>query len=147
MKRAVATESQEQRAVVEWWATYCKLVFLPEFLLFSVPNAQKFMSLARNPHAALAAVRKEGHRDGVPDLFLAVPKNEKFQIHQAGHTPVGFTQPLFAGLFLEMKRKGEKPNETQAAFHLELRKRGYNVIVAQGFEEARRAITEYLGKL
>jgi hypothetical protein len=131
----IPTEAAEQSAVIDWWSRYAPAHGLDERLLFSVPNAQKFMSKARNIHAAYAQIKKEGHRDGIPDLFLAVPMS----------MPPPLSAVLFSGMFCEMKRIGGKASAEQLEMATVLRSRGYNVVIAEGAQEAIRAITAYLG--
>ncbi len=55
-----------------------------------------------------------------------------------------FMATLFPGLFIELKRKGGKASPEQLEMADFLRRAGYNVVIAQGFDEARRAIEAYL---
>ena len=129
-----ALETDEQQAVIKWWTSYCKTRGLPEFLLFSIPNGSVLAGDARHRAIQMARLKREGLRAGCPDLFLAAPKIDKDFVPASA---------LFFGLFIEMKRIGETPNENQRAFHSVLRFQGYNVIVAQGADEAIRALKVY----
>lgn len=124
------SEHDSQRAVCDWWRLACKGYGLPEFALFAVPNGG-----ARHP-AVGRKMKAEGVRAGVPDLFLAVPR----RFPAAEETP-GFA---FIGLFVEMKRRPNKPSAEQEAVILYLRKRGYHVVVAYSAEESIKAISAYL---
>lgn len=137
-KRAIhASETAEQQAVIFWWSVYCKTRGLDERLLVAIPNAQKFMSKARNVHAAYARAKAEGLRGGFPDLMLALP-----MVRDAW--PKAGERMVFASLFIEMKKKGApKPSPEQASYHLLLRKIGFNAVVSVGADEAIRAIKEY----
>ena len=80
-------------------------------------------------HIAVASkLKAEGVRKGAPDLFLAMPRDDA------------------SGLFLEMKRKPNKPTQEQIDMIAYLRTAGYDVCVCYGFDEAVRAIEGYLGK-
>ena len=132
-KAPIPTEHQEQAAVIQWWAVYAAAHRLDVRLLMAIPNAQKFMSLAKNMHAALATVRAEGFRDGAPDLLLAksamVPTSELLAYH---------------GLFIEVKRLDGKLSADQHSFGLLLQSQGYAWVVAKGAGEAIKAIEAYL---
>lgn len=126
-KAAMPTEHAEQVAVIQWWAIYAAAHKIDARLLMAIPNAQKFMSLARNMHAALATIRAEGFRDGVPDLLLAVPILKRH------------------GLFVELKRLDGKLKAEQHSFGMLLQSQGYAWAMAKGAKEAIRAISAYLG--
>jgi hypothetical protein len=90
-------------------------------LMFAVPNGGK-------RHIGTGVkLKKEGVKSGVPDIFLAVPKNGK------------------NGLFIEMKVNKNKPSKNQLWWIHSLRAEGYAVGVCWGFDEARDAIIKYLG--
>ena len=129
----IPTEHAEQTAVIQWWAIYAAAHKIDVRLLLAIPNAQKFMSLAKNMHAALATVRAEGFRDGAPDLLLAksamVPTSELLAYH---------------GLFIEVKRLDGKLSADQHSFGLLLQSQGYAWVVAKGAGEAIKAIEAYL---
>lgn len=116
------TEHSEQCALVKWWALECKRFGIPENLLFAIPNGG-----ARSAVTG-ATLKAEGVRAGIPDLFLAVSS--------AGEN----------GLFIEMKRRrGGIVSERQKEMKSHLEKFGYSVAVCRGFDEARKAILEYIG--
>ena len=77
--KPVASEHQEQSAVISWWALAHRQYGLPEFALFAIPNggARDVITGAR--------LKAEGVRRGVVDLMLAKPNG------------------TFSGLFIEMK--------------------------------------------
>lgn len=148
-KIPLPTEHAEQVAVCQWWESYCGTRKLHANLLFAIPNAQKFMSKARNMHAAYAHAKAEGLREGTPDLMLAGPKFRKGaklppMKGDSPYIPIHFIDVEFCGLFIEMKRKGEKARPEQIAFADMLRRQGYSVVIAQGADEAIRAICGYL---
>lgn len=116
----LATEDQEQRALIDWWALACRTYKLPEFALYAVPNGGW-----RHP-ATAARLKGQGVRAGVPDLFLAVPRG------------------TFHGLYIEMKRTDGKPTAYQLAFIAYALATGYDARVCHGFETAQVAIAAYL---
>ena len=73
--------------------------------LFAIPNGG-----ARDKVTG-GKLKAEGVRAGVPDLFLAVPSG------------------MFAGLFLELKVKPNRPRTNQMEWMQRLRQRGYKVVV------------------
>lgn len=80
--------------------------------------------VTRSPGARLKA---EGVVAGVPDVFLASPRQG------------------FHGLYIEMKRqKGGRLESSQKDIIARLRQAGYRVEVCKGWWEAREAIENYL---
>lgn len=112
------TESQEQKALFEWWqrtpySRYC--------VMYHIPNG------GRRDAVTGARLKAEGVVAGVPDIFLAVPWRG------------------FAGLYIELKRqKGGKVSEAQEDVIAMLRRAGYRVEVCKGWTAAREAIERYL---
>ena len=121
MRTLEARETQEQQAVMEWWAYACHRWKLEEFDLFHIPNE------GTGSRARGVLQKRQGLRPGCPDLMLSCPAGP------------------YHGLFVEMKRaKRGKPSEEQLNFHARLARRGYAVAVCHGAEEAIRSITHYL---
>lgn len=116
------TEHQEQALLIDWFDHYAPTKGIDPRCLMAIPNAGK------RSFAAAAWLRAEGLRPDAPDLFLAVPTR------------------LFPGLFIEMKRRGQKARPGQVEYASVLRRAGYNAIIAAGFEEAQRAIRAYVEK-
>jgi hypothetical protein len=115
------TEHEEQAAFCLWAALQAKQE--PALgLLFAIPNGGKrSIKTAR-------ALRAEGVRAGVPDLFLPVARGG------------------YNGCFVEMKRsKGGSLSREQAAFFAELRLQGFAVLVCKGAQEAQDGVLDYLG--
>lgn len=111
------SESHQQAACVAWFrAQY------PEYslLLYAVPNGGK-----RSGREAAQFVR-EGVLSGVPDLVLAVPKNE------------------YHGLYIEQKVKGNTTTDNQRLVMHALTLQGYKCAVVFSIEEFQQVITEYL---
>ena len=86
--------------------------------IFAIPNGGK------RPGATAWAMKAEGQSPGVPDL--QVPE---------------------WGLWIEMKRqKGAKISDEQAAWILYLQKIGQRVIVAYGFDDAKKQLEAFLAE-
>lgn len=133
-ERSVApSEHAEQCAVIDWWAHACKGYGLPEFALFAIPNGG-----ARHPVVA-SKLKAEGVRAGVPDLFLAKPI---VMVHQSAVSR--HLETTAHGLWIEMKRRPNKPSAEQEAVILYLRQRGYHCVIAWNADEAIRTIKAYL---
>lgn len=118
-KPTVPTEHQEQAAFFAWWRMWAAK--LP-VMAFAIPNGG-----ARNTVTG-AMLKQEGVTAGIPDVFVAWPRNGK------------------AGLFLEFKRRsGGKVSDEQAAAMKRLALAGYDCRVVRGWDEARRAVEQYAG--
>ena len=117
------SEHSEQTLVIAWFSLACKRFKLPPFSLFAIPNA------AKRSFALAAMLKAEGMRAGIPDLFLAARS--------------GRDQSAM-GLFIEMKRKPNKPSAEQLEVIDYLRRAGYHCVIAWNADEAIRAITAYL---
>jgi len=127
-KKPVLSEYAEQKAVIDWWAIFCKTRGLDERLLFAIPNGTHLAGNSQARAIKMNMLKRQGLRVGCPDLMLAVRNYS-----------------LFWGLFIEMKRIGGKAEEHQIDYCDLLRRQGYNVVIAQGSEEAIRAIKAYVG--
>jgi len=128
-----ASEHQEQVAVIQWWALACKRYGLPEFALMAVPNA------AKRSYALARYMKSEGLRSGVPDLFLAYPRRMVHQSAVSRHI-----ETPFCGLWIEMKRKPNKPSAEQNAIIGWLGLNTYMARVCYSAQEAIDAIKAYL---
>jgi len=135
----VPTETQEQSALIQWWAMYAASRKIDQRLLLSIPNGAVLAGDARRRAMQMARLKREGLRPGVPDLMLAIPRVERH-----GRDANGWPVTIFNGLFVEMKRIGGKPTKDQLEMADLLRRQGYNVVIAEGYDEARRAIEGYL---
>lgn len=114
-------EHKEQVTLMQWWAMACHQFGVSEQCLFAIPNGGQ-----RNVITG-AQLKAEGVRAGVPDLFLAVPK-------QQNH-----------GLFIEMKKaKGGHVSEAQKGMISMIQELGYACHVCHGWIEAKDAIERYL---
>lgn len=122
----IGSESAEQQRLFLWWRMEgCRTYAVSPELLFAIPNGGR-----RNSWTG-ARMKREGLTAGIPDVFLAWPKNG---LH---------------GLFLELKRpKGSstqgRVSKAQKAALSTLLAAGYGCVVAYGYSEARKAIEDYL---
>ncbi len=126
-------EDSEQRAVIAW----AKLVSIPPGLalyagaklgdyLFAIPNGG-----ARNRIEAARLVGL-GVRAGVSDLFFSFPSPDT---------------PYKHGLYIEMKAPkphASRVTDKQIVFLSRMAGAGYETTVCYGFDEARRAFSDYL---
>jgi hypothetical protein len=109
MTALVATESQEQAALVSWF----RCTF-PGTLILSIPNGAHLAGSGPIRAMKMAKLKREGLTPGVPDLFI--PEWE---------------------LWVEMKRtKGGRLSDEQETIIGYLRNIGQRVIVGEGWEDA-----------
>ena len=118
------SEHDHQATVVKWF----KMQY-PQYkdCIMAIPNGQ--LLGGRNKFALMKKLKKEGFKNGVSDLFVAVPMNGK------------------CGLWVEMKDAGKTrcsvSNDQQA--HLDLMiTMGYEGIWAAGSDIAMAAIKVYM---
>jgi len=120
---AQPSEHDEQAALFRW--AELQEGEHPELAnLFAIPNGG-----ARHP-AVAAQLKAEGVRAGVPDLFLAVRRGTGGQV--------------WGGLFIEMKRRPNKPTPAQEEWIARLRAAGYMAVVCYSATEAQQCIMAYL---
>ena len=111
-------ESEEQKALFDWWQ---RTPYARHFVMYHIPNG------GRRDKITGARLKAEGVVAGVPDVFLASPRQG------------------FHGLYIEMKRqRGGTVQATQKELITALRQAGYRVEVCKGWWEAREAIENYL---
>lgn len=116
----VATERQEQQALIRWVALMTLRTPVLA-LLYAVPNG------GLRDRRVAAMLLTEGVKPGVPDLHLPVARG------------------IYHGLWIELKRRaGGRVSRAQQAWHDRLRAEGHRVVVAEGWEAARDAIMDYL---
>jgi hypothetical protein len=116
----LATEHQEQTAVIQWWNLSCAKYGLPAIALFAIPNG------GARDYVTGAMLKAEGVRRGVFDLMLAKPASG------------------FHGLYLEMKVGANKASDDQLAFKAYLESVGYKALICYSAEVAISHIEEYL---
>lgn len=120
----IPTEHQEQAAVVKWWD---KTYPMDKADLFAVPNGAWLAGNAKQRSQQMSKLKREGLREGVPDLFLMVP-------NKTHH-----------GLFIEMKRqKGGVLSPIQKRRIAKAHQRGYAAHVCAGADAAIEIIKNYL---
>lgn len=124
LRPAVAQQQQtsehDEQAALFAWAEANEAAHPELAMLFAIPNGG-----ARHP-ATAGRLKAEGVKAGVPDMFLAVRRGR------------------FGGLFVELKRKPNKPTVQQQAWIERLRYYGYAAVVCYGAAEAQQAIMAYL---
>lgn len=109
------SEHLMQSHVVQW----CRYQY-PARLILAIPNGG-YRSFNTGKQ-----LRDEGVLPGTPDLLLPEPVKH------------------FAGLFIEMKQRKARPNDTQDALLLALRQRKYAAYWCDSFEDAQHLIVHYL---
>jgi|SRR3990167_8361186 len=116
-----SSEHQIAVAVMVWWAYSHKRIGVPDHrLLFAIPNGG-----LRNIRVAMN-LKAEGVRAGIPDYFLAVPRQGK------------------AGLFIELKAENGRLSPEQGEMLELFGDQGYGRSIAYGTDEAIKAIEGYL---
>lgn len=116
------SESQHQKAVIEWCALHPKAG-----LIFAIPNGTHIKS-----HQGRAKAKAEGLKKGVPDLMLPVPSQG------------------FNGLFIEMKKPKDAksgagtPSKEQLQWLSDLSEQGYMTALCIGSDAAISTIESYL---
>lgn len=114
------SEHREQAALFKW-AKLNERKHPELALMFAVPNGgHRHIFVARK-------LKAEGVKAGVPDICLPVPRGD------------------YAGLWIELKVKGNKPTEVQRQWHKNLADAGHRVEVCYSWSEAKNAILYYLG--
>ncbi len=116
------SEHTEQCALFQW-AKVMEPRHPQLALMFAIPNGGKRKSGWWE--------KAEGLKSGVPDIFLAVPRQ--------------FITYSLSGLFIEMKFGKNKTSKKQKGWIDALIDEGYAVEVCYSFEEAKQAIIGYLG--
>ena len=128
-KVAPPTESQEQAAFVTWFRANWRELGCRSPLVLIASQAGAMLGGGNDGlrFARFAKLKREGFTRGVPDLFIAAPREP------------------YHGLWLEMKRtKGGTVSPEQQEMHRVLRTEGYFVAVAKGADEAKAFAESYL---
>lgn len=121
------TEHDEQVLAVSFLLSH-----YPQALFWSNPNGAHLAGSIKQRAAQMNKLKSEGFLPGVSDLTIFEPRG-------------GYT-----AMFLEMKRPdgGSGASDNQLWFIREVEKRGAFGAVANGFEEARTLLDDYLsGKI
>ena len=118
------SEHGEQRAVVDW--CFLNQGKWPELdLIFAIPNGA-MLGGGQIGAIRMRALKEEGLRPGVSDLFLPCARGGYF------------------GLFMEMKTEKGVVSENQKEFMAGVEIMGYRTAVCYGAEEAIDILTDYL---
>jgi hypothetical protein len=119
------TEHGEQEALFEWAAN--SVGRLPELaLMFAIPNAGGYTGGFKQNVRRVQAMKNEGLKKGVPDIFLPVARNG------------------YRGLFLELKTETGKLSKDQRWWIDRLREQGYYAVWCRGYELAKERLEIYL---
>jgi len=115
------TEHDHQVRFVDW----CRYdapdhLRLRSSQIYAIPNGGH-----RKP-AVAAKLKAEGVVAGIPDLHLPIAAGREH------------------GLYIEMKRPGERPTAAQLIRMGQLRQNGYRAVVAEGWRAAVAILTDYL---
>lgn len=126
IKLPVRSEHDEQCALfkmIEWHIPkYPALRFA-----FAIPNGG-------HRHVTVAAkLKEEGVKRGVLDICVPIPYFSEMA-----------SQIRKCGLFIEMKKKGNKPTQEQLTYIEYLRSAGYQCNVCYSADEAMNVILDYL---
>lgn len=126
---APGSEHAHQCALFCWAALPAQRAKYPLLsLMFAIPNGGE-----RNIKVA-GQLKVEGVKAGVLDIFLPVP------VSTPGPTN---NYKEYAGLWIEMKRKPNKPSPDQTAFALAMREQGYQTALCYSWQDAVAAIIDY----
>lgn len=114
-------EHQEQARLLQWIAYY---PLIAPYLI-AIPNGG-YRSITEAKR-----LKAEGVRAGVSDLFLALPNDD------------------YSGLWIELKAKQAngyyaRPTQQQLNWLTLMKQAGYDGLVAQGMEQAKNKIIEYI---
>jgi len=116
----VPTESQVQSSFFQWARGYGVREYPELRWLHAIPNGG-----VRDPVTA-AILKREGVTPGILDTFLPVARRG------------------YHGLYIEMKKPGEKMSPAQIEFSAFLVEQGYAAHVADDFQKAINIVREYL---
>lgn len=124
-------ESRHQKAFVKWWRMNARSLNQDPRALMSIPNG------GVRDKVTASILKDEGAVRGAPDLFLAIPQYRGV---------VRKDEVWDHGMFIEMKAAHGVTSIDQVAVHGMMKKNGYLVVICHSFEEAKAAVTEYLGE-
>lgn len=127
LKQVVPIESDEARWLIQWAATQRWGDKKLSDLLIMIPNGAVLAGDAKQRAMQMAKMKRTGFRPGVFDYLLPIPR---------GGAP---------GLWVELKRrKGGVVSDEQHSFAVDMMTLGWIVVVAEGWDDAKRAIESYL---
>lgn len=120
-KRNTSPLEADEQALLFEWVEYAVVTYPELGLMYHIPNGGR-----RNTREA-HNLRLQGVRAGVPDICLPVPRGP------------------YGALYIELKRKqGGRVSADQRVWIDALNRAGNRAVVCKGFDEAKRAIEEYL---
>lgn len=114
MRRRI--EASHQEAFFQWLRLYPWI----DELTWHTPNG------GARTKAGGAALRRQGVKPGVPDIYVAIPNDG------------------YHGYFIELKSKGAKTTEHQDKMHVNLERNGYKVDICYSWTEAKDNLLAYL---
>lgn len=118
----VISEHEEQVLVVEMLHQA-----YPDVLFWSTPNGAHLAGSIKQRSASMNKLKSEGFLPGVSDIIIFEPRG------------------MYSAMFLEMKRaEGGVLSENQEWFLAQVEQRGGYGVVANGYDEAKLLIDEYL---
>lgn len=124
MPRKLQRIEQEHCVALMTWAALQSNMYPALNFLFHIPNGGK------RTKVEAAILKRMGVKAGVWDYMLPVPRR--------------FRGAIAIGLWLEMKRPGEKLSEEQAQWGDEMVRMGYATVVCDSWEHARDALLDYI---
>jgi hypothetical protein len=132
LKHLIPSEDSEAQCLIQWARVMRYEDRRLSDLLIMIPNGAYLGSDPKQRAITMARMKRTGFRPGVFDYLLAIPRVR-------GNRAV-------AGLWIELKRRHlGVVSEEQNTFRLDMEALGWATAICKGWEEAKAAITEYLG--
>lgn len=139
---ASGTEHGHQAALFAAFATVEMRAQYPtlEKLMFAIPNGGSRGSDKRDAQLNGAAMKAEGQKKGVSDIFVAAPRC---------YGPVGYNghRERYCGLFVEMKTIIGVESDEQKEFGAAVTEQGYAYVVCRGWMQGYATIRAYMDGL
>ena len=120
---AAHEESRIQKACVLWWRLQYRK---KRHLLFAIPNGAKLAGDQKRRAITGKRLKEEGLVPGVADLFLSIPSGD------------------LCGLYIEMKTKTGRQQDSQKEFERAVREVGYGYAICRSEKDFERIVTQYL---
>lgn len=135
---ASGTEHGHQAALFAAFATPDMRAQYPQLerLMFAIPNGGNRGSNKRDSQLNGAAMKAEGVKRGVSDIFVAVPRPR-----------AGEYAWTYGGLFLELKTFTGTESDEQKEFGAAVTEQGYAYVVCRGWRQAYATIRAYMDGL